>query len=263
VHLKPRFIPVLLLRHSGPVKTERFGDARYIGDAINAVSIFSEKMVDEIVVIDIDATAKRRHPNVDLVRDIATEAFMPFAYGGGVTTVDQIERLLRAGAEKVAINAAFHANPQLISEAARRFGSQAVQVSLDVRRTKGGKLHVVSHNGARTVKGSPAEFARRAADLGAGEILLQSVDRDGVGHGYDLALVREVTSAVSIPVIALGGAGSTDDLASAIVQGGAAAAAAGSMFVFYGRLRGVLINVPTPAEMTAALERAHRGISPT
>jgi cyclase len=254
--LNPRIVPVLLLRGSGLVKTRRFGKARYLGDAINAVNIFAEKLVDEIVVIDIDATVEGRAPNAGLLRDIASEAFMPLAYGGGVRSLAQMEQLLRAGAEKIAVNAAWHDTPDLVTQAADRFGSQSVVVSIDYRQDRAGRAEVVTHRGRRRTGLTPLDCARRAQDAGAGEILLQSVDRDGERCGYDVATIRQVASAVRVPVMALGGADTVDDMAQAIVDGGAAAAAAGSLFVFYGRLQAVLITAPSEAERRAALALA-------
>lgn len=249
-----RFIPVLLLRGDSLVKTRQFGNARYIGDAINAVSIFSEKMVDELVLLDIDATRKGLAPRVDLVRDIASEAFVPLCYGGGVQTIDQFEALLKAGVEKVAVNSAFATNPGLISEAARRYGSQSVVVSMDISHD-GSHFAVKTNSGHKVVDRDPVAWARRAEEAGAGEIMLQSIDRDGMEIGYDLELIEAVSKAVDVPVVAVGGARNVDDLQSA-VRHGASAAAAGSMFVFFGRLRGVLINTPDPEEIRLTMAKA-------
>ncbi len=246
-----RVIPVLLLRGGGLVKTQQFRDPRYIGDAINAVSIFSEKMVDELVLLDIDATRTGRAPNVELVQNIASEAFIPLCYGGGVTTLDHFEHLLKAGVEKVSVNSAFGEDVRLIESAALRYGSQSVVVGMDVQR-KGSGYEVKTRGGAKRVSADPVAWARRAEAAGAGEIMLQSIDRDGMGGGYDLELVELVSTAVNVPVVALGGAASVEDLKSAD-RSGAAAAAAGSMFVFFGRLRGVLINTPDPDTLRRAL----------
>jgi cyclase len=252
-----RVIPVLLLRGDSLVKTRRFRDPRYIGDAINAVSIFSEKMVDELVLLDIDATKTGHAPRTDLIRDIASEAFIPLCYGGGVKSLDHFEALLKAGMEKVSVNTEFASNPRLIEEAARRYGSQSVVVGIDVERGASGHAIRVA-GGTRTVSTDPVAYARQAEAAGAGEIMLQSIDRDGVGGGYDLELVEAVSKAVNVPVVALGGAGSVEDLVAA-VRHGAAAAAAGSMFVFFGRLQGVLINTPDPEELRRAIEAAADG----
>lgn len=254
-----RVIPVLLLRGDSLVKTRNFRNPRYIGDAINAVSIFSEKMVDELVLLDIDATIKGHAPRTDLIRDIASEAFIPLCYGGGVKSLDHFEALLKAGMEKVSVNTEFASNPRLIEEAARRYGSQSVVVGIDVQRDASGYSVRVS-GGTRTVASDPIAYARQAEAAGAGEIMLQSIDRDGVGGGYDLALVESVSQAVNVPVVALGGAGSVEDLVAA-VRHGAAAAAAGSMFVFFGRLQGVLINTPDPEELRRAIETTVDGAS--
>lgn len=251
-----RIIPVLLLRGSGVVKTVGFRDGRYIGDALNAVSIFNEKMVDEIFIADIDAGRAGRGPAFAMVGEIATECFMPLTYAGGVGSISDIERLLASGVEKVALNSAFAETPDIVEAASRRFGTQSIVVSIDYRLGSGGKPEVFTHGGTRSAGIDPVGQARRAADAGAGELVLQCIDRDGARTGYDIGTVAAVAKAVPVPVVALGGARDMDDLAAAIVDGGAAAAAAGSMFVYYGRLDAVLINVPTDADRAAAMARA-------
>jgi cyclase len=247
--LRTRVIPCLLLRNGGLVKTRGFSEPRYVGDPINAVKIFNEKEVDEIVFLDISATPAAREPNYDLIRDIATEAFMPFAYGGGVTSVAEVRKLIALGVEKVIINTRAIARPELVREAAEVVGSQSLVVSIDVKRTLFGRYEVVSHGGSRKTGLDPAEWAQRAEELGAGEILVNSVDRDGCMSGYDLVLLRRVTEAVRVPVVACGGAGSMADFRSAVMEGGASAVAAGSLFVFHGKHRAVLITYPEYAEL--------------
>ena len=247
--LRTRVIPCLLLRNGGLVKTVKFGEAKYVGDPINAVKIFNEKEVDELVFLDITATAASRGPNFELIRDIATEAFMPFGYGGGIATIDQVASLVALGVEKVVLNTSVVERPEFIREAANLVGSSSVVVSIDVKRSLLGRYEVVTRNAGRKSGLDPIEWARRAADLGAGEVLLTSVDRDGTQKGYDLALLRQVTEAVSIPVIASGGAGSLDDFRAAVQEAGASAVAAGSLFVFHGKHRAVLITYPDYREL--------------
>jgi cyclase len=252
--LRARFIPVLLLRGRGLYKTIKFKNETYVGDPINAVRIFNEKAVDEIILLDIAATKAQCEPNFELIADIGSEAFIPLCYGGGVSRLQHFERLFNLGIEKVAVNAAATGNMDLVSEASRVFGSQSVVVGIDVRRTLFGRYERYVRSGTASTKETAVEAARRAEQAGAGEILLNSIDRDGTMQGYDLALVREVASAVRIPVIACGGAGSVADMALAIKEGRAASAAAGSLFVFQGKHRAVLITYPGEAELARALE---------
>jgi cyclase len=252
--LIPRVIPCLLLRGSGLVKTVRFAEPKYVGDMINAVRIFNDKECDEIIILDIAGYERPGKINWDLVTKTASEAFMPMCYGGGVTTVDEIKRLLKAGIEKVAINSAAHDNPALIETAAKAFGSQAVVAGIDVRKSFMGKYVVVSHSGKRKHALDAVSWAKAVESAGAGEILLTSVDKDGTRGGYDIELVRQVTSAVRIPVIACGGAGKVQHFAEAI-DAGASACAAGSLFVFHGPHRAVLITYPGRAELTKWLAR--------
>jgi cyclase len=245
---------VLLLRGTGLVKTVRFAEPRYVGDIINAVRIFNDKEVDEIIIVDIEAHAGRGRINWELVTKAAGEAFMPMCYGGGVTTVDEIKRLFKSGIEKVSINTATHEQPKLLETAARTFGSQSIVASIDVKKTLFGRNVVVSHGGRKKQATDVVEWAKTVERAGAGEILLNSVDRDGTQSGYDLELVRQVTSAVRIPVIACGGAGKVEHFAEAI-RSGASAVAAGSLFVFHGPHRAVLITYPERAELAKWLAR--------
>jgi imidazole glycerol-phosphate synthase subunit HisF len=246
--LKVRVIPCLSLSGDGLVKTVKFKDPKYVGDPINAVRIFNEKEVDELVFLDISATVRGREPNFDLLASIASEAFMPLGYGGAVRTIEQIRRLYSIGFEKVIINSGAWDNPGLVGEAAAIAGSQSVVVSMDVRRTLLGGYSVHTQSGSFNIKVDPVTYAQRAEKAGAGEILLTSIDRDGTQTGYDLTLIERVSSAVSIPVIACGGAGSIGDLAAA-VNHGCSAVAAGSLFVFHGKHRAVLITYPDYAEL--------------
>jgi cyclase len=244
-----RIIPVLLIDSTaGLVKTVKFGRRTYIGDPINAVRIFNDKGVDELVLLDIDATRDGREPNYAVIEEIASEAFMPVAYGGGITNPAQVQRLLRCGLEKVVLSTAAHDKPELVCEAARRSGAQSVVVCIDVKRGLFGSS-VVTRGGRSRTKFSPEEAARRAVEAGAGEIIVQSVDRDGTFSGYDEPLLTSIARSVAVPVIALGGARNLDDFQSAVAEAGCSAAAAGSMFVFQGVARGILISYPSETEL--------------
>lgn len=247
--IQTRAIPVLLLRNGGLVKTVRFKDPKYLGDPINIVKIFNDKEADELVLLDIMATIENRGPRFDLLAKITSECFMPLCYGGGVRTLDDMHALFSLGVEKVAVNSHAVEDPAFITAAAERFGSQSVMVSVDVKRTLFGRVQVVTHNGRRRTGLNPVEFAAEAERRGAGELLLNSVDRDGTLDGYDLDLIRQVAQTVSIPVVACGGAGRIEDLGNAVNEAGASAAAAGSLFVFQGRHRAVLISYPNTREL--------------
>ena len=249
--LRVRVIPCLLLRNGGLVKTVRFAAATYVGDPINAVRIFNEKEVDELVFLDI-GTSSDRGPNFSLLADIASEAFMPFAYGGGISTIDQVKRLFSLGVEKVVINTAAWSNASLISEAVALAGSSSVVVSIDVLAKSRERYSVYVQGGKTDTKRDPMEYARDMQQLGAGEILLNAIHKDGTMEGYDLALLRRVAAAVTIPVVAVGGAGSLTHFRDAVASG-ASAVAAGSFFVFHGKHRAVLITYPGYAELEQAL----------
>lgn len=252
--LRPRVIPVMLLRGSGLVKTVRFDAPKYLGDPRNTVRIFNEKEVDELVLLDILATPDKREPQFDLVREIVSEAFMPIAYGGGLRTADDCRRMLGVGVEKVVVNTAACERPDLVGQLAAELGSSTVVAAMDVRRRLLGKYEVCARAGKTRTGREPVAWARELEDRGVGEIMLTAIDRDGTMSGYDLELVRSVTAAVSVPVVACGGAGCVADLGKVIVEGHAAAAAAGSLFVFRGRHRAVLISFPTAQELGAAFE---------
>lgn len=251
--LRTRVIPCLLLRNGGLVKTVKFGDPKYVGDPINAVKIFNEKEVDELVFLDISATAAGRGPNLELIRDIATEAFMPFGYGGGIRTMEHVAGLVALGVEKVVLNTVAVEHPEFVSEAAALVGSSSVVVSIDVKRSMLGRYEVVTCNATRRTGLDPVDWAGRVAELGAGEILLTAVDRDGTQKGYDVALIKQVAGAVSVPVIASGGAGQLQDFRAAVNEGSASAVAAGSMFVFHGKHRAVLITYPEYRDLEKVL----------
>ena len=247
--ISTRVMPCLLLSGRGLVKTVRFKDPTYVGDPRNAVKIFNDKEVDELVVLDIEATPSGRAPDVELIREIVSEAFMPVAYGGGIRSVEEVRRLLAVGIEKVVICSEAVKRPEFIGEVAREVGSQSVVVCLDVKRGWTGGAQLYTHGGRTAAKVDPVGFAARAEREGAGELLVNSIDRDGTMSGYDTRLLKAVTDAVRVPVIACGGAGTLQHLAEAVSGGGVSAVAAGSLFVFHGKHRAVLINYPDPATL--------------
>jgi cyclase len=243
-----RVIPVLLLAQSGMVKTVRFARSRYLGDPINAVRIFNEKRADELILLDIEGTSKGRIA-FDWIEDIVSEAFMPVAYGGGIASINQCVELFKRGVEKIVINSAACERPQLIAETADRFGSQSIVVSIDVRHDLWKRQRAYINGGRKKTAFDPVALAQRVEGLGAGEIMLTSIEREGTFEGYDLELLRAVSSAVRIPVIANGGAGSINDFEQAVTLGGCSAVAAGSLFVFAAKGEGVLITYPSEHEL--------------
>lgn len=255
-----RILPALLLKSGGLVKTKRFARPHYLGDPVNTVRIFNDKEVDEIALLDIEAGRKGLSPDFELLEEIASECFVPLAYGGGLNSLDQIHTIVRMGFEKVILNSAILEDPQLLAAAAGEIGSQSVVASIDVKKNWLGKQVVYSHSGRRVPCSDPVEWAIQLAGLGAGEILLNNVDRDGLRIGFDISLLSKVTAAVSIPVIACGGADSVNDLNQAVRAGGASAVAAGSMFVYHGTHQAVLINFPTVDELADVFpEREYHG----
>ena len=253
--LRPRIIPCLLVKNKGLVKTVEFASPKYVGDPINAVKIFNEKEVDELMVLDIDASADGREPDYALIRNLAAECRMPLCYGGGVKTVAQVERIVSLGVEKVSISSAALEKPELVREMADVVGSQSVVVVMDVRKTAVGSYEIWTHNATRRTGKNPVDFARQVASLGAGEIVVNAIHKDGVMKGYDLALARTVHDAVSLPITVLGGAGSLKDIGVLIEELGIVGAAAGSLFVFKGVYRAVLINYPSRPEKDALITR--------
>jgi imidazole glycerol-phosphate synthase subunit HisF len=250
--LRPRIIPCLLIHNGGLVKTIQFGNPKYVGDPLNAVRIFNEKEVDELMVLDIDASRLGRAPNETLVAQLAAECRMPLCYGGGVKTVDQIERLIALGVEKIAVSSAAMDDPELVMRAAVRVGSQSVVAVVDTKTTGlRRRPEVVTLNATLRTGIEPVAFARKLQDLGAGEIVLNSVDCDGAMLGYDLDLIERVRRAVNIPLTVLGGAGSLDDIRGLVQRYPVIGAAAGSLFVFKGKYRAVLINYPGRGERDA------------
>jgi len=251
--LMPRVMPCLLLKNGSLVKTVKFKDPGYIGDPINAIRIYNEKEVDELIFLDISATAEKREPPFKVLSEIASECFMPVTYGGGVRDVETIRRILSLGIEKVAINSQAVENPDFVRAAAEKFGSSTIVVSMDVRRKMFGRYEVVVHSGRKSTGLDPVKFASDMEKIGVGEILLTAVDRDGTQEGYDIELIKSVTSAVGIPVIACGGAGKIEDFGIVVKEGGASACAAGSMVVYFGRNRAVLITFPERENLEAVL----------
>lgn len=245
----PRIIPVLLLKGKGLVKTVKFKDPKYIGDPINAVKIFNDLKADELVFLDITASKEGRTVSVDLVKDIGDEAFMPFGVGGGISSIEQIERLLKVGAEKVIINTNAFLKPELITESAKIFGSQSIVVSLDAKKSIFGKYSCWIKDGSENTNVHPIELAKKAESLGAGELIINSIDLDGMMTGYDLELIKGISDSVSIPVVACGGAGNLEHFRQAYFEGNAHALSAGSIFVFHGPRRAVLINYPRKKEL--------------
>jgi imidazole glycerol-phosphate synthase subunit HisF len=252
--LIPRVIPCLLLRNSGLVKTVNFKDPKYLGDPINIVKIFNEKEVDELVFLDITATVEGRRPHFELLEKVASEAFMPVGYGGGIRCLEDVKTILGLGIEKVVINTCAVEKPSFISDVANFAGNQSTVVSIDVKKGIFGKYEVRSQRGTKATGIDPVEFAIRMEKEGAGELLLCSIDRDGTMKGYDIDLISRVTAAVKIPVVACGGSRTAHDLGAAIKRGGASAAGAGSMFVFQGPHRAVLISYPEYAEIENILK---------
>jgi cyclase len=246
--LRPRILPSLLIHENGLVKTVNFKNPKYIGDPINAVKIFNEKEVDELAVFDIDATVLGKEPNYSLIERLASQSMMPLCYGGGVKTVEQAQRIFSLGIEKIALSSAVLQNPQLITEIADRVGAQSVIVVLDVKKKLLGGYEVYTHNGKKATGINPFKFVEEAQKLGAGEIVINSIDKDGVMKGYELDLIAKVREKISLPMTVLGGAGSLDDIEKVINQHGVIGVAAGSLFVFKGPYKAVLINYPTQLE---------------
>lgn len=246
--MQSRVIPCLLVRGNGLVKTTKFKNAVYVGDPVNAVRIFSDKEADEIVILDIDASREGREPNYELIAEMAGEAFMPVAYGGGVRSLEQIRRLIRSGVEKVVINTLATESTDTIRAAVDVFGSQAIVGAVDVRRKLLGGYAVVAKSATVQTRLNLQQHIQNLVHAGVGELFINDIERDGTMAGYDLALVRSVAQA-PVPVVVCGGAGTMEHLRQAVYEGGASAVAAGSMFVFHGKHRAVLINYPKAAEL--------------
>ena len=246
--LRPRIIPCLLVHEKGLVKTVNFKFPKYVGDPINAVRIFNEKEVDELAFFDIDATVLDKEPDYGLIEKLANQSRMPLCYGGGVKTVEQAQKIFGLGIEKIALSSAAIVNPKLVTQIADRVGSQSVIVVLDVKKKLLGGYEIYTHNGKKATGFNPIKFAKELEQVGAGEIIINSIDQDGVMKGYDLNLIDKIAETISIPLTVLGGAGSISDIEEVIKRHGVIGVAAGSLFVFKGPYKAVLINYPTQIE---------------
>jgi cyclase len=246
--LKNRVIPCLLLRNGGLVKTLKFTDPKYVGDPINAIRIFNDKEVDELMVLDITASKDKKEPNYDLIEQFASECFMPLCYGGGIKNVEQARKIFSLGVEKVCIQTSALEDLSLVSALAEQFGNQSILVSIDVKKDWLGKAKLYSAATGKTVSRPWTEFLQEAVKAGAGEIVLNAVDRDGTLKGMDLDLIKQASSSISVPLVAVGGAGSLQDIKAA-VEAGASAVSAGAFFVFQGPHRAVLITYPKYKEL--------------
>lgn len=246
--LRPRIIPCLLIKGKGLVKTVRFKSPTYIGDPMNAVRIFNEKQVDELIILDIDATINNRPPDINMIAHISAECRMPLCYGGGINNADQAERIVNVGVEKIAISTAALENPKLVTELVTRIGSQSIVIVLNVRRKIFGGYQVLTKNGKKTSKMSPVSASKMFEELGAGEIVINSIDRDGTMNGYDMDVISQVRNSIHLPITALGGAGSMEHIAALTKEYPIIGAAAGSLFVYKGPHKAVLINYPSPDE---------------
>lgn len=252
--LRHRVIPTLLLKNNGLVKTKKFRDPIYVGDPINAVKIFNEKEVDELIILDITATNEKREPNYKKIEEIVSEAFMPIGYGGGINDLHQIEKLFKVGIEKVIVNTSVYYNYNLIKEASRIFGSQSIVLAIDIKKDFLGNYRPYSNSGLKKQKISVEEHIKRAVEEGCGEIYLNSIDRDGTMLGYDLEIINKYSKLVEVPVIICGGAGKLEHFAEAI-KAGANAVSAGAMFVFQGIYRAVLISYPNYNDLEKILNK--------
>lgn len=242
--LRPRIIPTLLLRNKGLVKTVNFSSEKYVGDPINAIRIFNEKECDELMILDIDSSSKRSDIDISSIRKFAAECRMPLCYGGGIKTIDQANKIISLGVEKIAISSAAIENPSLVKELAYEIGSQSVVVVLDVKRTAFGKYKIFTHNGTKATGKEVVSTAKIFQELGAGEIVINSIDQDGLMKGYDLKLAKLISASLSLPKTILGGAGDYNDFNKLVGECGIIGCAAGSLFVFKGVYRAVLISYP-------------------
>ena len=252
--LQTRVIPVLLLKGQGLVKTVQFKNEKYIGDPINTLKIFNDKEVDEIAFLDITASKEKREPNYTLIHQIAGECFMPLSYGGGVKTIEQIRKILSLGVEKVIINTQAAENIEFIREAAHLFGSSTVVVSIDVKKNFFRKYTVHTCDGTINTKKNPVDYARSMEQAGAGELLINSIDCDGMMKGYDIDLIKSIVDAVNIPVICCGGAGKAEHIRDVVLKTNVSGVSAGSMFVYQGPHKAVLISYPNYDTLQAILK---------
>ncbi len=251
--LKTRIIPCLLLKGESLVKTVKFSNPAYIGDPINTVRIFNDLEVDELIFLDIEAARERGGPNFKILAEIANECFMPLSYGGGIQTLEDIRQIFQIGFEKVSINSHAFENPALVSQSSRTFGSQSIIVSIDVKKNIWGRYEVCTVGGTRKTGINPIEYAKRMEETGAGELLLTSIDHEGTWSGFDIDLIKKVAEAISIPVIAHGGAGKIEDIGLAVKQGKVSAVALGSMVVYQAKGMGVLVNFPDKESLEEVL----------
>lgn len=247
--MEVRVIPVLLLKNGMLYKSVNFKKHKYIGDPINAVKIFNEKEVDELIFLDIEASVKGKEPDYSTLTDIASECFMPLCYGGGVKTMKEIEKIMYTGVEKISLNTSALENPGFVKDAVAEYGSTTIVGSIDAKKTLFSGYKVYGHAGSKKRNLDPVEWAKQIEDLGVGEVLINSIDRDGLMEGYDVPLIKSIAGSLSIPVIACGGAGSLDHMSKAVTDGQASAVAAGSFFVFQGKHRAVLITYPDSSEL--------------
>lgn len=246
--IRPRVIPVLLIDNQSLVKTVKFSKSTYLGDPINAMRIFNEKAVDELCVLDISATKERKSPDFEFLKNIASEAFMPLSYGGGIRNFEDAKKILKLGFEKLVFNTALINDEKLIKNVIEYAGSQSVVASVDYKKNVFGVSSSFIESGKTKTNFTPKHMCKIAQELGVGEILLNSIDRDGMMNGYDISTIKELSSELLIPLVACGGAKDIYDLKQALAEGNADAVAAGSMFVFYGKKKAVLITTPTEEE---------------
>ncbi len=254
--LNPRIIPCLLIENKGLVKTVQFSSPKYVGDPLNAVKIFNEKSVDELIVLDIQSTTKNREPNYKMIANIALECRMPLCYGGGIKTKQQALKIFKLGVEKIAISSAAIDNPKIISEIANIVGNQSVVIVIDVKKRRySDKYEIFTHNGRKKSSRDPIDFAKQAEQLGCGELVINSIENDGLMNGYDRKIINKIRNAISIPMTVLGGAGELDDIGKIIKEHGIIGVAAGSLFVFKGKYKAVLINYPNEIEKEKLIDK--------
>ena len=245
---RPRIIPCLLLENLGLVKTIRFKNPKYVGDPMNAIRIFNKKKADELIFLDITATRQKRSIDIEFIKKISEECAMPFTAGGGIKSMSEIEHVFASGAEKIVINSAATIDTSIIKEASQHFGRQSIIVGVDVKKNFWGRYGVYSNGGTKSTNKNLTDYIKTIEDKGAGELFINSIDQDGTYNGYDIDIIKKITDLVNIPVIACGGASGLNDIKTVVVRGNASAAAAGSLFVFHGEKRAVLINYPSKIE---------------
>ena len=246
--LRPRIIPCLLIKNNGLVKTIKFSDPKYLGDPINTVRIFNEKFVDELIVLDIDATNNSIEPNFELIKKLASECRMPLFYGGGIKNIEHFTKIISLGVEKISICTSAIEDEKLVTKASCAVGSQSVVVCLDIKKTIFNKYFLYTNCGTKKINSNPIEFAKKMVELGAGEILINFIDRDGTMDGYDFDFINQIKKKINTPLTVLGGAGSKDDISNLFYKFGNIGAGVGSLFVFKGKYRAVLINYPNNIE---------------